>query len=54
LQLVELKEEYVLIVGVRGDDGSLQLLHEPVTEQGLVRKVVAKLAPKGEGRDRLS
>ena len=35
-----------MIVGVRGDDGNLQLLHEPVTEEGLVRKAVSTLVPK--------
>jgi hypothetical protein len=47
LQRADLSQDYVLIVGVRGDDGTLQLLHEPVTEEGLVRKAVAALATKG-------
>jgi hypothetical protein len=50
LQRADLPHDYVLIVGVRGDDGTLQLLHEPVTEEGLVRKAVAALAPKAAGR----
>lgn len=47
LQRADLPQEYVLIVGVRGGDGMLQLLHEPVTEEGLVRKAVGALALKG-------
>ena len=42
-----LRQDYVLIVGVRDQDGMLQLLHEPVTEERLVRKAVAALAPNG-------
>jgi hypothetical protein len=49
LQRADLPQDYVLIVGVRGEDGTLQLLHEPVTEEGLVRKAVATLAPKVAG-----
>jgi hypothetical protein len=49
LQGADLQQDYVLIVGVRGANGTLQLLHEPVTEEGLVRKAVAALAPKGAG-----
>lgn len=37
----------MLIVGVRGENGTLQLLHEPVTDDGLVRKAVAMLLPRG-------
>jgi hypothetical protein len=46
LQAADLPQDYVLFVGVRGKDGTLQLLHEPVTDGGLVRKAVATLAPK--------
>ena len=46
LQRADLGQDYVVIVGVRGGDGTLQLLHEPVTERGLVRKAVATLSPK--------
>lgn len=46
LQRTDLPQGYVLIVGVRGDDGTLRLLHEPVTDDGLVRKAVATLVPK--------
>jgi hypothetical protein len=46
LQRADMAQDYVLIVGVRGDDGMLQLLHEPVTEAALVRKAVASLGPK--------
>jgi hypothetical protein len=42
-----LQQDYVLIVGARDKNGILQLLHEPVTEEGLVRKAVAALALKG-------
>lgn len=49
LQGTDLPQDYVLIVGVRDADGTLQLLHEPVTEKGLIRKAVAALAPKGAG-----
>jgi hypothetical protein len=47
LQSSDLLQDYVLIVGIRGEDGTLQLLHEPVTDDGLVRKAVAALASKG-------
>ncbi len=54
LQCADLPQDYVLFVGVRGDDGTRQLLHEPVTEEGLVRKAVAALAPKASGSGGLS
>jgi hypothetical protein len=54
IQLADLPQDYVLIVGVRGGDGTLQLLHEPITEAGLVRKAVASLAPKAAGSGGLS
>ncbi len=47
LRLDQLLQDYVLIVGVRGEDGTLQLLHEPVTEESLVRKAIGTLRPKG-------
>lgn len=50
LQLDSDAPDYVLIVGVRGAGGSLELLHTPVTEDGLVRKAVAALAPKPTGQ----
>jgi hypothetical protein len=50
LQRSDSPQDYVLIVGVRGEGGTLQLLHEPVTEDGLVRRAVAALAlPKAAG-----
>jgi hypothetical protein len=54
LQRTDVPQDYVLIVGVRGDNGTLQLLHEPVTDEGLVRKAVAALAPKVAGSGGLS
>ena len=54
LQRADLPQDYVLIVGVRGEDGTLQLLHEPVTEEGLVRKAIAALVPKAAGSGGLS
>lgn len=38
--------EYFLVVGVRDADGTLHLLREPVTDDGLVRKAVVMVAPK--------
>ena len=43
--------DYVLIVGVRAADGTLELLHKPVTEDSLVRKAVAALVPKSAGQN---
>jgi hypothetical protein len=54
LQRADLPQDYMLIVGVRGDDGTLQLLHEPVTEESLVRKAIAALVPKAPGSGGLS
>ena len=45
---------YVPFVGVRSTDGTLELLHEPVTEDGLVRKAVGALAPKPPGQGGLT
>jgi hypothetical protein len=45
LRRADLPRDYVLIIGVRGDDGTLHLLHEPVTEDDLVREAVATLVP---------
>lgn len=38
--------EYFLVVGVRDADGTMHLLREPVTDDGLVRKAVVMVAPK--------
>ncbi len=38
--------EYFLVVGVRDADGTVHLLREPVTDDGLVRKAVVMVAPK--------
>ncbi len=38
--------EYFLVVGVRDADGTMHLLREPVTDDGLVRKAVVIVAPK--------
>lgn len=38
--------EYFLMVGVRDADGTVHLLREPVTDDGLVRKAVVMVAPK--------
>jgi hypothetical protein len=46
LQLASVSEDYFLIVGVRDADGTINLLREPVTDDGLVRKAVAAIAPK--------
>jgi len=46
LQLASVSEDYFLIVGVRDADGTINLLREPVTDGGLVRKAVAAIAPK--------
>jgi hypothetical protein len=46
LQLETLSGEYFLVVGVRGPDGAMQLLRQPLTDELLVRKAVAAMAPK--------
>jgi hypothetical protein len=38
--------DYFLVVGVRGEDGTVQLLRTPVTDEGMVRKAVVMVAPK--------
>lgn len=46
LELATLSGEYFLVVGVRGADGTMHLLREPVTDVGLVSKAVVMVAPK--------
>nr|WP_294564851.1 hypothetical protein [uncultured Rhodopila sp.] len=50
LQRPDLPQDYVLIVGVRGDDGILQLLHEPVTEEGWYTRRSPRWRRKRRGR----
>jgi len=46
LELAELSGDYFLVVGVRHADGTTHLLQQPVTDEQVVRKAVATMAPK--------
>ena len=47
LETTAVSGDYFLVVGVRGEDGTMQLLRQAVTDEALVRKAVVMIAPKG-------
>lgn len=47
LEITAVSGSYFLVVGVRGEDGTMQLLRQPVTDDALVQKAVVMLVPKG-------